>query len=362
MRIVELKNKIIRIPFKNSIGHSKKIFRTGESFIVQLGFEGHETGLGEGCPRDYVTGSGIEKTSAELNNVLKKIKNKDFENPKEFVSFIKNIGFENPICCALDIAFTDAWCNKESMRIYEYLGGKKRDEIYYDSGSPLATVERTMEYIDDSYERGVRNFKLKADNDLDLLIKKIFNIREKYPDSKIKIDANSCWDIEQTLKAFDKLSHFNIMLIEDPTVKESITELINYKNDLSIPIMADETLITLKDAQRMIEEGLYSWFNVRISKNGGLESSRQIIDLAKEHGIKVQIGSHYGETGILEAARRHLGCSDEYISTFEGANRTLLSYDITKEDLSLDKKLSGNLKFINGYGLGISLNERVLWN
>jgi len=68
-----------------------------------------------------------------------------------------------------------------------------------------------------------------------------------------------------------------------------------------IPVMADESLVTLEQARQLIDLGACDHFNIRLSKNGGITASLAIAKLAHEAGIKIQVGAQVGETGILSA-------------------------------------------------------------
>ena len=64
----------------------------------------------------------------------------------------------------------------------------------------------------------------------------------------------------------------------------------------------DESLVTLEDAQRLIEFGVADAFNIRVSKCGGLIPSLRLAALARRHNVCIQLGCMVGETSILSAA------------------------------------------------------------
>ena len=69
--------------------------------------------------------------------------------------------------------------------------------------------------------------------------------------------------------------------------------------------MADESLLSLQDAKALLAlPGV--WWNVRISKNGGLLAAAELSRLAAGAGVKLTIGAMVGESGILSAAQRWL--------------------------------------------------------
>jgi L-alanine-DL-glutamate epimerase-like enolase superfamily enzyme len=56
-----------------------------------------------------------------------------------------------------------------------------------------------------------------------------------------------------------------------------------------VPIIADETVFSVEDCQRVIEEDLAHGINIKIAKSG-IDPSRQIIETAKKAKLKLMIG------------------------------------------------------------------------
>ena len=56
-----------------------------------------------------------------------------------------------------------------------------------------------------------------------------------------------------------------------------------------LPIIADETVFSVQDCQRVIDRGLAHGINIKIAKSG-ITQSRQIIEMAKKAKLKLMIG------------------------------------------------------------------------
>ncbi|MEM5882771.1 MAG: enolase C-terminal domain-like protein [Candidatus Aenigmatarchaeota archaeon] len=364
MKIKDIKYSIISIPFNYSIQHARKSFSSTESVIIELHIDEY-VGIGECCPREYVGGVSLNQAVNLLKELKKKLKGLRINSSKELLKISdKKLGKYPHLKAAFDIAFVDIYCKIKEMYLYEYLGGIKRKCIKYDAGVPLTSSEDTLNYVKRFYNHGVKRFKLKADKDIDNLEKKVKMIKDNYPDVEIKIDANSSWDITTLKKASNKLGKCEILLIEDPIdiKKYKVEEIKKIKKDVSIPLMADESLITYEDAKNFVENEIFEWFNLKLSKNGGIHSLLDIYTLANKSGVLLQFGAHYGECGIIESVRRQIGCCKLSFKFFEGANRILLTDDIVKEDLKLKDNLVADLSYISTYGLGINLKETIKWN
>jgi muconate cycloisomerase len=120
--------------------------------------------------------------------------------------------------------------------------------------------------------------------------------------------------------------------------------------------MADESLVTPDDAEALIVHRGASWFNIRISKNGGLIPAMRLACLARRHQIDYQLGCMVGETGILSAAGRWFLQMVPGVRFAEGSfGRFLLSEDITRPALRFG--LGGHWKPMTGHGLGVEVDQ-----
>jgi muconate cycloisomerase len=123
--------------------------------------------------------------------------------------------------------------------------------------------------------------------------------------------------------------------------------------------MADESLVTLADARALVADKAVDFFNVRVSKCGGLARALAIAALAAEAGLGVQVGSQVGETAILSAAGRHLAATLPEVAFVEGSFGTLLlTEDVSVESVRFGHR--GEAPVLTGPGLGIRVVEERL--
>jgi muconate cycloisomerase len=130
-----------------------------------------------------------------------------------------------------------------------------------------------------------------------------------------------------------------------------------------LPLTADESLITPADAETLLEAGSAVWWNIRLSKNGGLARSLALAHRAAESGVPFVIGCMVGETSILSAAQRRLlemlrdGQPPHCPRFIEGNyGRLVLRGDLTPKTLRFG--YGGRLKSLTGPGLGVSIDPR----
>jgi muconate cycloisomerase len=123
--------------------------------------------------------------------------------------------------------------------------------------------------------------------------------------------------------------------------------------------MADESLVTLDQARRLIQHRACDYFNIRLSKNAGIAGSLAIAKLAEHSGIKIQIGAQVGETGIISAAGRTFAAHLPALEFAEGSFGTwLLTEDVTFERIAFG--WGGRAPLLKSRGLSVTVNEEAL--
>jgi L-Ala-D/L-Glu epimerase len=152
---------------------------------------------------------------------------------------------------------------------------------------------------------------------------------------------------------------YQITSLEQPVPHEEVLGLAAIRSRIETPIMLDESLCSVSDAQRAIEFALCDLFNIRLSKCGGFVPSLRLAAMAHRAGLGYQLGCQVGETGILSAAGRHFASSVGEIRYLEGSyDRYLVKERLTKEDLTFG--YGGHAKVLKDPGLGIHIDANQL--
>ena len=105
----------------------------------------------------------------------------------------------------------------------------------------------------------------------------------------IRVDANTAWTAEGTIRAAEPMRELGVELIEQPLkpgLPRSEHEAAYFGSVL--PIVADESCQVEEDVERCA--GLFHGINIKLSKCGGVTPARRMIDRARQLGLRVMMG------------------------------------------------------------------------
>jgi muconate cycloisomerase len=176
---------------------------------------------------------------------------------------------------------------------------------------------------------------------------------------EIRVDANEAWSASEVGERLAAIAPFGLAAVEQPVRHEERAILAEVRRQLRIPIMLDESLCSLYDAQRAVAEQTCDLFNLRLSKCGGFIPALRLAQFAREYGLGYQLGCQVGESAILSAAGRHFACSVKGLRWVEGSyDRFLLRENLSRANLTVG--LGGWAPALEGEGLGIPISAEAV--
>ncbi len=346
----------LKIPFKIPFRHFLAARDFNDTLVAKVTLDNGTIGYGEGVPRKYLT---QETIATDLRNakILKQLINKELaiDTLEDFVTRYARHKKYNALLSAAELGILDALYRTKKQAISRLIGKVKHTTIYY---SGIISSDSLLKVVALAYEfrrRKVKQVKIKVGTQHDekrvKLVRKILGER-----IDLRVDANCAWTAKQAVEHIRKLAKYNISAVEQPVKASDLKGLKLMRQHIDIPIIVDESLINMQDAEKLLE--CADIYNIRISKCGGLLNSLAIYNFAKKHKKRVMLGCQVGETGILTAAGRALAsCLD--LKYAEGSyNRFLLKRDIVKENLTVREDFSA--PSLRGNGLGVEINQRIL--
>jgi muconate cycloisomerase len=175
----------------------------------------------------------------------------------------------------------------------------------------------------------------------------------------LRVDANEAWPANQAAERIIELKPFGISVVEQPVPHEQASALPELRRQTQVPIMLDESLCGLVDAERAVAHGLCDLFNIRLSKCGGFLPSLRLVQFARRHGLGYQLGCQVGETAVLSAAGRHFAASVKDLRYVEGSyDGHLVREALANQNLTFGR--GGKAPALPGPGLGIDIDQQAL--
>jgi L-alanine-DL-glutamate epimerase-like enolase superfamily enzyme len=366
MRLVAASLYALRIPFVEAFSHSARERRCSDSVVVRVRDERGTEGFGEGTPRPYVTGETVDTMLEHLaSDLWPRVAGRELPPAGHlaglgtFLPQSRQGGglVPNAARAALELALLDCALRRVGRSVATVLP-PRRPRVTYSGVVTAGPVERAVQHARRMRAIGMRHVKIKVGFDDD--VARVTAVRQALgPDVSLRLDANGAWSFDRAVAILDALTPLDIAAIEQPLPRGPAEELARLRSATSIAVMVDESLVTAADADALIEAKAADFFNIRVSKCGGLAASLAIAARASAVGIGVQVGSQVGETAILAAAGRHLAAALPDVVFVEGSFGTLLlTEDVSVESVRFGHR--GEAPLLPGAGLGIRVVEERL--
>ncbi|MFW9803769.1 MAG: mandelate racemase/muconate lactonizing enzyme family protein [Candidatus Thorarchaeota archaeon] len=266
------------------------------------------TGIGEACPLPF--------TADDDFNHIKRVIDQDLgpsmigKNPFDFDLLNENLD-EYPLAggtarAGVDIALHDLAGKLRGVPIYQILGGLSRDHVdlakVLGIGNPAEIAKMALQEV----EQGAKAIKIKVGIEPAQDIETLKLVRDVVGDSVgIRADANTGYSVETALKVLRRTENIDLEYLEQPVAADDYDGLSQIRQESGTPIMADESLYTIKDAESLIGHESVDFFGLKLIKHGGIYRANQIASLAEEHGIECVVISPW-ETQIGVSAAVHL--------------------------------------------------------
>ena len=321
--------------------------------FLEIELENGIIGLGQGNPSTFVVGETFEECIDALQpEKLDWLVGRDIRElqPLLWETFEKTP--VNPAArAAIDIALHDAHTQYLGIPLYKFLG-RKIDKLMTSITIGIMNVNETLEEAQEYYDKGYRCLKVKLGHDLDLDIERMAKLREKYGDQfVIRIDANQGYNVEETIKFYEKTKKYNIELIEQPLKVAALDKMKTLPWEVRKIIAADESVVNAKDAYELLSGVKGSGIiNIKLMKSGGIFQAQRIASLALASETELMWGcnneSHVSITAGLAVA--YSFPNTKYIDLDGSLD---LMKDVATGGFDIDKQ--GYMTPVNRPGLGL---------
>ena len=355
MKIRKLAIYLLEIPLNVHFVQANHSSHRSHSILVELETFGGVVGIGESCPRTYVTGEDVHSVAKDLCVIRPLLWPREFCVFGEIESFICDqlaplIG--PSALCALELALLDAWSKSYRIPIIHALGSQMKDEFHYTGVIPSSSITKLKPLLSNFH---FPQIKLKMGKQLERNLSQIKAVQELYGQQiGIQADINTSWSWKDALQQIPVLINRGIRIFEQPFLPAQdvcMGELIQRFGDKAT-FMADESATTSSQVSTLLTKGHCTRINLKISKHGGIFQTLLIYREAQQYGVSCQLGAHFGETSVLTYAGMLVASIVPYLTGHEGGLGTyLLEADLRDPSLRFDRQARIYSSIKQGLGL-----------
>lgn len=280
----------LRSPFRVSYGVSE----TREVFWLRLA---DDEGWGESAIPPYY---GI--STASITAFWEAVARRADPWPERIEEVADWVGEDGPAParCAVDLALHDRIARKHRMPLYELLGLPRPPLLPTSFTISIAEPPEMARMAAEAASYPILKLKLGAKDDVAC----VAAVRAARPDARLRVDANAAWTPEEAVQHLRNLAPYDLELVEQPVARDDIAGLGFVQAHTDLPIVADESLRTLADVERLAQAGVRG-INLKLNKVGGLAPALVIARRAQVLGLRIMLGCMI-ETSLGVTAMLHL--------------------------------------------------------
>ncbi len=181
----------------------------------------------------------------------------------------------------------------------------------------MGEVDKMIKDSLDAVRLGYDTLKIKIGDNPQKDVERIIAIHDALDKNiALRLDANQGWTAQESVELLHALEKRDIIaeFIEQPVAADDIEGLRYIKERVQTPLLADESIFSVKDARKLLEMQAIDYVNIKLAKTAGITQALELADVSKEFGVKCMIGCML-EGPISVAAGVHVASAKADIIT-----------------------------------------------
>lgn len=325
MQISSIEAYSIEIPFRGSFTHASKSRATTESVLVRIQSKSGGVGLGESCPRSYVTGENVDSCIDFIQKISSQLRGiSSIDDLRSWVASQEDLIVRAPAAwCALEIAILDLMAREEGVSVEALLDVETtKTQFNYTAVVGVMSCEAFRKLVDQYRALKLNQWKVKLSGTFEVDLINLSYLHSFYPREQIRLDANNIWASEDEARNYLERLPRCYWALEEPLKAGMIAEMFELSGLLNTKTILDESFSSIRDIRSYLAEP--DWLpNIRVSKCGGIIRSLSILKELQE--VPFILGCQVGETSLLTRAALVVARAGRHtLVSQEGAFGTLL--------------------------------------
>jgi len=354
MKIINIYTKLLNAPLKTPFITALRRVDTLEDLVVIIECDDGTFGYGEGAPTPQITGETIGSMIATIEYIKPHLLDRELEGFDIILNNIHNLILKNTTAKSiLEIALYDLKAKSKKLPLYRMLGGIQT-KFCTDITISMDEIDKMITDCHNAIALGYDTLKIKIGSNPQKDVERVTEIYKTLNKNiKLRLDANQGWSAKESVELLHALEKQNIIaeFIEQPVAADDFEGLKYIKERVQTPLLADESIFSVKDARKLLEMQAIDYVNIKLAKTAGISQALALADLSKEFGVKCMIGCML-EGPISVAAGVHVASAKADIITMLDLDAvSLLASHPMKTDIVFNES---EIILSETHGLGVS--------
>lgn len=214
--------------------------------------------------------------------------------------------------------------------------------------------EKVRRLCREAISEGWTAFKMKVGQNLEDNIRRAAIMREEIgPDRKLMMDANQCWDVDESIRQMKALARFNPWWIEEPTSPDDVLGHARIAREIApLQVATGEVCQNRVMFKQLLQADAIRFVQVDSCRMGGVNEAVSVILMAEK--FKKPVCPHAGGVGLCEYVQ-HLSIFD-YIAVSGSLEDRLCEYVDHLHEHFVDPCVARNARYVTPLRPGYSID------
>jgi len=293
MKIINIRTTLLHAPLKNPFVTSLRRVDALEDLVVIIECDDGSVGYGEGAATPVITGETLGSMKATIEYIKPYLLGQEIEDFDTIIDLVHTLIVKNTTAkSALEIALYDLKAKSLKLPLYRMLGGTQTT-FTTDITISMGEIDKMIADSQDAMALGYDTLKIKIGDNPSKDVERVVAIHDALDKNiKLRLDANQGWSAKESVALLYALEKQGIIaeFIEQPVAADDYEGLRYIKERVQTPLLADESIFSLKDAKRLLEMQAIDYVNIKLAKTAGITQALELADLSKSYGVKCMIG------------------------------------------------------------------------
>lgn len=319
-----------KLPFKRTFKTAAGSFDHRTGLFLELSVEGRSI-WSEVAPLPGFSLESVEEVRSWLDRHGRKLVSRfdqtsNIDTTDELQSAPPSVQF------GLSALFHLHQAERRKMPLFRYLNPKASHTLPVNATLGMTNLDNALKQVSEFYRQGYRTVKIKTGRDIDAEAELLEQINKTFPELTLRLDANRAWELDQAVSNLNRLAAFSPEYCEEPLFNPDSDSLARLREQVEIPIAADESIRKPEEAHNLISNNSVDVLILKPMLLGSVSTIRDITRFAGDHHVpcifttSLEAGIGRFLTGHLAAA---LGSPDHASGLATGS---LLEKDVIQDD------------------------------